>query len=144
MTDDEILLVKSSWKNAVADADAITVTFYNRLFYVHPHLRPLFKENVRSHAKKFMGFMSFLIQHLHEWDSKGEAICEVGVTEIDYDVNYANHSQIAEAWIYSLATNFPQGWNEGIKLAWQKLYLIIAKQMLSRSVHFERHSEKGF
>lgn len=67
MDHETIRLVQESFRKVAPVADNVGATFYARLFETHPTLRPLFAEDVRPQAEKFMEMLSMIIDSLQEF-----------------------------------------------------------------------------
>jgi hypothetical protein len=71
MTQNDILLVQSSWHKAVPARKAIAELFYLKLFQLDPAMRDMFARRYRTATRKFLQMMSATIRAL----DRLEALC---------------------------------------------------------------------
>ena len=57
MTPKQIKLVQDSFKKVALIADAAADLFYDRLFTIAPHVRPMFPADLRDQKKKLIGML---------------------------------------------------------------------------------------
>jgi nitric oxide dioxygenase len=124
LNDEEIIQLKQSWPHIKTQSEDFAITMYNRLFYLQPELRPLFKEDIRQQAKKFIDFLSFVISNLDDWSIVEREIFELGKRHVDYRVSPQDYEVVGSAFIFAIR-EIP---SVDYRL-WQKLYYKIAWAM---------------
>jgi len=68
MTPHQIELVQSSWEKIVPIASDATAMFYQRLFTIAPHLKPLFQGDIEQQGKKLATILTTVVRGLKQLD----------------------------------------------------------------------------
>ncbi len=129
LTPEEIEILRKTWCT-VGKSVEMAIDFYNRLFYLYPALRPLFKEAIRLQARKFTAHISYLIKNIDNWNIIQVDIEELGKRHVTYEVKPQHYDFVKEALFYSMKIHLNQDWNEDVESAWIKFYKMVADQMM--------------
>jgi hemoglobin-like flavoprotein len=78
LTAEQVEAVQNTWKQVEGSIE-LAIDFYNKLFYLYPSLRPLFKEDIRMQARKFTAHLSYLIKHVKNWETINSDVEELGM-----------------------------------------------------------------
>src|SRR4051812_6879763 len=79
-------MIKTTWE-IVNDVDELMSDLYNHLFYFHPDLRPLFKENLRSQGCQFCNHINQLIRNIHQLNGIEYATADIRMFYAGYNFN---------------------------------------------------------
>ncbi len=134
LTPEEIAVITETWL-MVGDSVEMAIDLYNRLFYLHPSIRPLFKENIQLQARKFTAHIGYVVTHLNEWSRIQPDINELGQRHTGYEVKTAHYEYVGDALIFALQRHLKGKWNEQVELAWIKFYRLVANQMMGSHHH---------
>ena len=130
LTPMEIEFIKRTW-GKVGNSVEMAIDFYNRLFYLYPALRPLFKEDIRLQSRKFTAHLSYLIKNIQDWNNIQADIEELGKRHASYEVRSQHYNFVKESLFYSLKTHLSNDWTESTEIAWNKFYKLVADRMMS-------------
>ena len=125
-----IVQVQRSFKDVAPIADAIGTTFYDRLFEVHPDLRPLFPDDIPAQAKKLVQTLAMIVNSLHRLDAIHPEIEALACRHKDYGVVDDHYTMVGEALIWTLEHHLGKAFTPQIKLAWQTAYNVLADLMI--------------
>lgn len=134
LTREEIALITETW-SMVGDSVEMAIDLYNRLFYLYPAIRPLFKENIQLQARKFTAHIGYVITHLNDWNRIQPDITELGHRHAGYEVKAPHYEYVGEALIFALQRHLKDKWNEDVELAWVKFYKVVATLMMGSHHH---------
>ena len=67
-TPQQVALIHDSLAEIVPMSDQVAEIFFNRLFEIAPHVRPLFRGDMAEQRVKFMATMSMLVNSLGSLD----------------------------------------------------------------------------
>lgn len=76
MDHDTVIRIRESFKRLLPVTDELD-TVYERLFEAHPHLRPLFAEDIQLHAKSLMQTLGAIVDNLQKFDAILAAVTEL-------------------------------------------------------------------
>src|SRR5215470_5251217 len=117
MTEEQVILVKNSWKifRNVAPA-TIANLFYSKLFFEHPKVRKMFPEDMEHQYVKFIDMLTMIISRL---DTKEitEDIKALAERHIGYGVQTEHYPMVGEALLWTLEKGLGNDWNEEVKKA---------------------------
>ena len=65
MTDTQVQLIRSSWKNFRAlDPGVVGDLFYSKLFLEHPEFRKMFPADMKEQHRKLIDMLSYIVSRL--------------------------------------------------------------------------------
>ena len=128
LTGDEIQLVQETWSR-VENSIEMAIDFYNRLFYLYPFLRPMFKENIQLQARKFSAHVSLVIGNIKDRNTLQPMFEEMRNLHLNHNVKTRHYNYVQEALFYALKNHLVKEWDEHTESAWIKFYNIMASQM---------------
>ncbi len=129
ITEEDINLIRSSWNAAVMKSSDVATIFYNRLFYINPKLRPLFKKDIRTQAREFLEYLEFVINNLDTWHKIHADVVELGKKHVQFKVNMQDFEVGREALLYTFEKILTDQWTPSTKHAWNKAYSLIVTTM---------------
>ena len=132
LTQHEVEIIKRTW-GKVGDSVEVAIDFYNRLFYLSPVIRPMFKENIRLQARKFTTQISVLVEKISLRDAGSPEMNAFGKLHRATLVRPDHYGVVKEALFYTLKSHLKEEWNDCVEMAWIKFYKIIAATMMSSS-----------
>ena len=134
MTEDQILLVKKTWK-IFRGIDPVIVgdTFYSKLFSDNPAVKKMFPRKMEEQYKKLMDMLSIVVARLDRLDELADTIAEMAQRHIQYGVRPAHYKFVGNALLWTLEQGLGSDWSTAVKEAWVKCYASLAEAMIKAS-----------
>jgi hemoglobin-like flavoprotein len=129
LSEAEMEFIRKTW-GTVGNSIEMAIDFYNRLFYLYPELRPLFKEDIRLQARKFTAHMFYLVKNVDNWASIQNDIQDLGRRHHSYEVKSQHYDFVREALFFAMKEHLREGWNTAVEVAWVKFYAMVASRMM--------------
>lgn len=126
MTPRQISLIEESWDFIITNTEEAGKIFYTRLFEQSPHLRPMFKENMREQERKLVAMISFAVSKLNNLESVINDVKALGTRHKGYGVKDEHYNDVATALLWTLEQALGKKWNDEVKEAWTALYMTLA------------------
>jgi nitric oxide dioxygenase len=99
MTPNHIRPLQASFERiALLDVKAAHI-FYNRLFQIAPELRPMFKQDINSQARKFIDTLALIIGQLRYSEMLHSTLKSLGERHAGYGVQPDHYDQVGKALI---------------------------------------------
>jgi hemoglobin-like flavoprotein len=131
MTPHQIQLVQASFAHVAPIADLAAGLFYDRLFAVAPHLRPLFRAPMPEQGKKLIAALSLVVNGLDRLDKILPAVEHLAVKHVAYGVEPAHYAVVGEALIWTLKAGLGEGFTLETEEAWLQAYGTLSGAMIA-------------
>lgn len=132
MTEEQIRLVKSSWRKLMGlDPEILGDLFYTKLFADYPTLRKLFPKDMREQNKKLIDMLTSLVRGL---DGTGDSVAELysmGKRHEGYGVKPSQYEMVGATLLWTLQQGLGDDWNDTLREAWIVCYKFLTENMLS-------------
>jgi len=139
MTEEQILLVRRSWKIFRSiDPTIIGDVFYSKLFLDHPKLRKLFPKSMEEQYKKLTDMLDSIISRLEKLDVISKDIKALAERHVRYGVKAEHYTMIGDALLWTLAHGLGKDWNREVEEAWANCFSTISANMISASGYEEK------
>ena len=134
MTDEQISLVKKSWK-IFRDIDPAIVgdVFYSKLFVKAPHVKHLFKNSKEEQSKKLIEMINTIIGRLDRLDELTEDIRQLAIRHVQYGVKPVHYAIVGDTLLWTLQQGLGNDWNNETASAWKACYKILSDTMIQAS-----------
>jgi hemoglobin-like flavoprotein len=129
MTNEQINLVKASFKKIESVTEEAAVLFYVRLFKLVPDLRPLFKGDIREQGGKLMQMIAYAVGGLDRVDALIPALRELGARHVGYGVEDSHYETVGAALLWTLDKALDEDFTPETKAAWAAVYGVLAETM---------------
>ncbi len=129
LTSMDVELVQNTWRK-IEGSTEFAIDFYNKLFYLYPALRPLFKENIQMQARKVTAHFAYVINNIKNWEQVKPEIIALGRRHVKYEVQPEHYSHVADALFFALKAHLKEDWNSQVQIAWLKFYTTVTDEML--------------
>ncbi|HYE56596.1 MAG TPA: globin domain-containing protein [Chitinophagaceae bacterium] len=130
LADDEILLVKRSWRMLQGiDPAIIGETFYSKLFSDNPAVRKMFPSEMRDQYKKLVDMISIIVARLDRIHELADDIARTAAHHHQYGVRTNHYKLVGDALLWTLEQGLGNSWTPAVKDAWAKCYISIANLM---------------
>jgi hemoglobin-like flavoprotein len=134
MTEEEIKLVKSSWRLLKGiDPALISDVFYSRLFIETPALRKLFSKDLGGQQVKLIEMLNYIVLNIDKLDKLTEDIAAMGKRHEGYGAKPIHYQKVGEALLWTLKKGLGYDWNEATANAWLACYTFLSNKMLRNS-----------
>ena len=135
MTQAEIQLVQRTFEMVTPLADTFALLFYDRLFYIAPHVRPLFQTEMSLQREKLMAMLALIVRGLDQPELFNNEIRQMGLRHASYRVEPEHYPIVNEAVIWSLSECLGGMVTAEICSAWEKALDYVSDIMLEGSTH---------
>jgi hemoglobin-like flavoprotein len=126
ISDEEIVLVQSTFKLVVPIADTAATLFYARLFEIDPALKPLFKGDMKEQGRKLMQMLSVAVNGLNHLDTIVPAVHDLGKRHVGYGVKAEHYATVGSALLWTLETGLGEAYTAEVRDAWTTVYGVLA------------------
>ena len=141
MTEQQITLVKNSWK-IFRDIDPLLIgdVFYSKLFMDHPELKRMFPRNMEEQYKKLIDMLSAVIGRLERLDELTIEIAALAQRHVGYGVKPFHYQIVGEALLWTLQQGLGKDWDDDAKDAWLTCYNILSDTMINASGYAKQNT----
>jgi len=129
MTNDQISLVKESFKRIEPLAEEAAVLFYARLFKLDPSLRPLFKTDIREQGLKLMQMLRLVVESLSRFEELEPELRSLGDRHVTYGVDDHHYETVGAALLWTFEKALKPNYTAETKEAWAAVYSLLAQIM---------------
>ena len=129
MTQNDILLVQSSWHKAVPARKAIAELFYLKLFQLDPAMRDMFDADPEKQRAKFLRMTSATIRALGRLEALLPVLRVLGTRHHMCGVRDEHHVTVASALLWTLEKALRADFTPEVKSAWIKTYGVLSQTM---------------
>lgn len=129
MSPTTIALIRSTFALATADADALTITFYRRLFELAPSVRGLFPQDLAEQRGKLAATLTAAVSLIDKPDTLVPVLQALGRRHQKYGAAVAHYPIVGQALFDTLAARLGTAWTPAAMAAWTELYGVVAKVM---------------
>jgi len=140
MTQDQIALVKKSWRLFRSIEPAVVGDlFYSKLFADNPSIKKMFPADMGLQYIKLIDMLSAIVSRLDQLDTFSEEIAAMAKRHVKYGVRPAHYKLVGKALMWTLEKGLGNDWNDDLKLAWHNCYALLSTTMIEAA---ETGSEK--
>jgi nitric oxide dioxygenase len=129
MTEDQKILIRSSFARIAPDAQAVAGLFYDRLFTIDPTLKPLFKGDMAEQGRKLMAMIGVAVANLDALNAIVPAVQQLGARHAGYGVPNDSYSTVGEALLWTLEQGLGPDYTPQMAQAWSECYATLAAVM---------------
>jgi hemoglobin-like flavoprotein len=131
MNEKQIELVQASFELVRPIADQASETFYSRLFEIAPHLKPMFKGDMRKQGAMLMSTLGLAVGSLNKLETILPAVRSLGKRHAGYGVTAEHYQPVAEAFLWTLENYLGEDFTPELKEAWVAAYMTLAGAMIA-------------
>ncbi|NOQ64044.1 MAG: hemin receptor [Methyloprofundus sp.] len=129
MSEQQIKLIRDSWKRVVPMRKQAAELFYARLFELDPELKPLFRGKLDFQGDKLMTTLNVVVNSLEDLDSVETMLQAMGERHITYGVDAAHYETVGAALLWVLEQGLGAYFTPEVEEAWVIAYGAIATTM---------------
>lgn len=125
-----MLIIKNSWSQVIAQPYNPGVLFYQKLFEAAPCLIPMFKSDIEGQQSKFTDMITYMVTNLQNMEQVQHEIELLGQRHMHYGVSPEHYQLVGSILIGTLKSILDDLWNPETEEAWTSLYDYWAQAML--------------
>lgn len=129
LTDHEITLVQTSFRQVAPGAIEAAALFYARLFELDPALRGLFHGEMREQEQKLMAMLALAVGGLRNPEVLFGSVRALGERHAGYGVRNEHYDTVGRALLWTLEKRLGGDFTPEVHTAWAKVYAMIAAAM---------------
>jgi hemoglobin-like flavoprotein len=133
MTPQQVALIHDSFAEIVPLSDQVAEIFFNRLFEIAPHVRPLFRGDMTEQRVKFMATMSMLVNSLGNLEIVLPAAGKLATRHVGYGVTPEHYPIVGQALLWTIQRTLGLNWTSDVAAAWTEAYGMLSDHMIGES-----------
>ena len=127
----DIQILETSFNKVKNKAVEFSASFYERLFFHHPELKPLFaKVDLAAQEKKLIASLAIIIENLRNREELTMALKSLGAYHHEVGTIDQHYPFVGQALIETFANYLGKDWNQKTQQAWLDAYNLITEIML--------------
>jgi hemoglobin-like flavoprotein len=130
LTDNEIDLIETSFKEIKNQGNCFAKCFYSCLFDLSPMLEPMFKKDTTEQEKHFTALLVEAIENLSNPEVVIKKLEVLGQSHKKYGVKEEHFILVKGAFLVALEYELRSACTPEVKLAWSHYYDWLSKPML--------------
>jgi nitric oxide dioxygenase len=128
----QIELVQSSFKQVAAMPETVAELFYGRLFEIAPAVRALFAHSdMKQQGRKLMQMISTAVNSLKNIGAIVPAVKQLGARHVMYGVTNEMYDVVGQALLWTLEQGLGNAFTEEVKDAWTAVYVLLAETAIA-------------
>ena len=131
MTNDQIKLVRDSFRQVAPIAETAAQLFYARLFELDPDLELLFKGNLTEQGRKLMQMLGLAVNSLDRMEQLLPVVRSLGTRHVGYGVQDKHYETVGKALLWTLRKGLGEAFTPDVEAAWSHVYATLANEMQS-------------
>ena len=129
ITEQQKIMVKSSFAKVEPIADVAADIFYTQLFKYDPSLKKLFKTDMASQGRKLMAALKLAVSSLDDLEKLVPVLEKMAVTHVKYGVKLDDYTPVGNALIFALKQGLGAEFTPELRSAWSDTYKVVATVM---------------
>lgn len=133
MTPQDIVLVKSTFALVRPIAEQAAELFYGRLFEIAPHVRPLFKGDMKEQGRKLMATLGTVVASLDDLAPVLPVASALAKRHVGFGVKAEDYAPVGAALLWTLEQGLGPAWTPEAKAAWTAAYGTLSGFMIAEA-----------
>jgi nitric oxide dioxygenase len=133
VTPQQIELIQASFEKAAPHSELAAEMFYGRLFQIAPHVKPLFKGDIKEQGRKLMAALAMVVNSLDNLDAVVPVAKSLANKHVTYGVKRDDYQPVGEALIWTLSEALGDSFTPETRDAWLAAYTILAGVMMAEA-----------
>jgi len=129
MSPGTVELVRTSWSAIMPRRKEVGVSFYRRLFEVHPEVQPLFKGDIDRQTALFTTMINTVVSALENPKPVRPLIELLGARHADYGVSATDYDKFEQVFLDTLEEALGDKFTADTRAAWRQVYEGMAATM---------------
>lgn len=131
LTEDEIDLIRASFRALAQETPRAAATFYDRLFELAPDLTALFPTDMAQQGTKMMSMLGAIVAQMHDHAMLLPLVGDLARRHVGYGARPTHYALVGEALLWTLDQRLGAGFDPPTRAAWEKAYGALAGIMVS-------------
>lgn len=125
-----VTLIRESWDVLARDPDALTIGFYDELFRIAPHYKPMFaSSDLPAQRKKLAAALALVVRHADNLDPVIEPLKDMGRRHAGYGVKDSDYDVVGAAMLTIMERQLGPIFSVAVRDAWTMAYGAVASTM---------------
>jgi hemoglobin-like flavoprotein len=137
MTPSQIELVQNSFNLIRPNLESVAMTFYERVFELHPALRHMFHGPREDQARKVAHVLTVVVNGLSRPQQILGAVEELGRRHLIYGARPEHYADFGAALLWTLQTGLGDVFTPEVREAWTCAYLFLSSTMQQAAANAE-------
>lgn len=129
-TDEEILLLRSSFVRMIPACEEVAEGFYSNLFAAHPGLRSLFSEDLETQKEKLVLMLATSLDLLADPQGFKKVCRDLGLRHVTYGAQPEHYVVVTSLLLEQISEVVQPPLSETEMRAWRDLLALIQQEML--------------
>ena len=129
MNSEQISLVQSSFNQVRPIAATAAELFYQRLFFLDPSLRPMFKGDMAHQGRMLMSMLGSAVNGLTQLDALVPVVRQLGARHAGYGVRDEHYATVGAALLWTLEQGLGDDFTPDVRKAWIRAYAVLSGTM---------------
>jgi nitric oxide dioxygenase len=129
----DVALVKTCFDHVWPVAGHAADRFYERLFEIAPHVRPLFRGDMTEQKRKFMATLAVIVGSLDDMSDLLPRAATLAQQHVLYGVEESHYPLIGEALLWTLEHELGPDWTPAAASAWRRTYETLSGYMIAQA-----------
>lgn len=130
IAEEELDLVRGSFRALAALGEDGAATFYDRLFARAPGLRALFPEDIGPQCTKLMSMLGVIVAQLHDHAALQPLLADLARRHVGYGARPEHYGGVGEALLWTLGQRLGAEFTPAHAAAWRRAYAALSATML--------------
>lgn len=130
LADDDLDLVRASFRELAADGAQAAATFYDRLFAEAPGLRALFPADLEQQCTKLMSMLGVIVARLHDHTALHPMLDDLARRHVGYGARPEHYAGVGAALLWTLQRRLGDSFTERHATAWKRAYAAMSATMV--------------
>jgi serine/threonine protein kinase/class 3 adenylate cyclase/hemoglobin-like flavoprotein len=128
-------LVQSSFEKVAARKQEAARMFYEKLFAIAPHVKPMFAGvDIHVQGAMLMNMLAAAVKGLDRLDELKPVLEDLGRRHAGYGVRVEHFAAVEECLLYTIKTITGDDFTLDVQLAWTRIYNFIAQTMIEATL----------
>jgi hemoglobin-like flavoprotein len=130
LTDEQIDLLRASFRAVCAEPAPVAAAFYARLFELAPETRAMFRSDLAAQGTKLMNSLGAVVAQIHDLAPLAPMLADLARRHAGYGVRPEHYGVVGEALLRTLAAALGPAFDEPTREAWNTAYAGLAAAMI--------------
>lgn len=143
LSNDEIDLLRASFRQVAAQPGAAAALFYDRLFATVPETRAMFPAEMDAQGAKLMSTLGIVVAQLHALDRMQPMLAALARRHVGYGVVPDHYALLFEPLAWMLRQSLGDRCTPAVAAAWLKAFTGLTAAMIAAAYPPERRVTEG-
>ena len=132
MTPQQVALIHDSFAEIAPRSDQVARAFFNHLFEMAPHVRPLFRGDMAEQRVKFMATMSMLVKQPRQSRNRSAGSRQAR-GHVAYGVTPEHYPVVGQALLWTIQRTLGLSWTGEVAAAWIEACGMLSRHMIGEA-----------